>query len=52
MQRPESVQLLAAMGVERAPGSFGGDPESFGKVLQAERAKWAPVVKASGAKVD
>ncbi|HWL28073.1 MAG TPA: tripartite tricarboxylate transporter substrate binding protein [Burkholderiaceae bacterium] len=52
LQRPESGQLLAAMGVERAPGSFGGDPESFGKVLQAERAKWAPVVKASGAKVD
>lgn len=52
LQRPAVVQQLVAMGAERTPGSFGGDPESFSKVLREERAKWAPVVKASGATVD
>jgi tripartite-type tricarboxylate transporter receptor subunit TctC len=52
LQRPAVVQQLVAMGAERTPGSFGGDPESFAKVLREERAKWAPVVKASGATVD
>lgn len=52
LQRPAAVQQLVAMGAERTPGSFGGDAESFAKVLQEERTKWAPVVKASGATVD
>lgn len=52
LQRPAVVQQLVAMGAERTPGSFGGDSESFAKVLREERAKWAPVVKASGATVD
>lgn len=52
LQRPAAVQQLVAMGAERTPGSFGGDAESFARVLQEERAKWAPVVKASGATVD
>ncbi|MFT4267762.1 MAG: tripartite tricarboxylate transporter substrate binding protein [Xenophilus sp.] len=52
LQRPAVVQQLIAMGAERTPGSFGGDAESFAKVLREERAKWAPVVKASGATVD
>jgi tripartite-type tricarboxylate transporter receptor subunit TctC len=29
-----------------------GTPEDFGKVIKAETDKWAPVVKASGAKVE
>ena len=30
----------------------GGAPEKFGKHIRAELAKWAPVVKAAGFKVD
>jgi len=30
----------------------GNTPQEFGKLIEAEIAKWAPVVKASGAKVD
>lgn len=52
LQRPAVVQQLNAMGVERTPGSFGGDAEAFARVLREERAKWAPVIKASGATVD
>jgi tripartite-type tricarboxylate transporter receptor subunit TctC len=29
-----------------------GTPEDFGQVIKAETEKWAPVVKASGAKVE
>jgi tripartite-type tricarboxylate transporter receptor subunit TctC len=52
LQRPAVVQQLTAMGAERTPGSFGGDAESFARVLREERLKWAPVVKVSGATVD
>ncbi|RYH66995.1 MAG: tripartite tricarboxylate transporter substrate binding protein [Alcaligenaceae bacterium] len=52
LAQPDAVKQLTAMGVERAPGASGGDASSFGAILQAERAKWGPVVKASGAKVD
>ncbi len=30
----------------------GGTPESFGALMQAERARWQPVIKRSGAKLD
>ncbi|WP_256977272.1 Bug family tripartite tricarboxylate transporter substrate binding protein [Bordetella genomosp. 10] len=52
MQSPAATKQLLVMGVDRAPGTFGGDPGSFAALLREERAKWAPVVKASGAKVD
>ncbi|SOY77751.1 conserved exported hypothetical protein [Cupriavidus taiwanensis] len=50
--RPAVAQQLTAMGVERTAGSFGGNSESFGRLLREERAKWAPVIKTSGATVD
>lgn len=50
--RPEIEKQLASMGVERAPGTFGGDSASFEKLLRAERAKWAPVIKSAGIKID
>lgn len=52
LQSPAAVQKLITMGAERTPGSFGGDADSFARVLRDERSKWAPVVKASGATVD
>ncbi|MFC4277718.1 Bug family tripartite tricarboxylate transporter substrate binding protein [Achromobacter aloeverae] len=52
MQSPAVARQLLVMGVDRAPGTFGGDPASFAALLREERAKWAPVVKASGAQVD
>ncbi len=39
---------LAAQGADVA----GGTPEAFGKVIRADFAKWARVVKESGARVD
>jgi hypothetical protein len=32
--------------------SIAGTPEDFGKVIAAETEKWAPIIKASGAKVE
>ncbi|RYE40630.1 MAG: tripartite tricarboxylate transporter substrate binding protein [Hyphomicrobiales bacterium] len=52
LQSPSVIQKLVIMGAERTPGSFGGDADSFARVLREERTKWAPVVKASGATVD
>jgi tripartite-type tricarboxylate transporter receptor subunit TctC len=45
---PDAKEKLAAQGANVASGS----PEDFAKHIQAETAKWAKVVKESGAKVD
>ena len=45
---PELKSRLAAQGADIA----GGTPEAFAKVIRADFAKWAKVVKESGAKVD
>ena len=48
LQSPELVKTLNAQTAE----VVGGSPEAFGKVIRADYAKWAKVVKESGAKVD
>ena len=45
---PEGKEKLAAIGANAA----GGSPEDFARHIQTETAKWAKVVKESGAKVD
>jgi tripartite-type tricarboxylate transporter receptor subunit TctC len=42
---PEIKQFLFNQGLDVAPGT----PEEFGAYIKSERAKWAKVVKASGA---
>jgi len=48
VRTPDVVEKLAALGAE----PVGDSREQFGKYLQAEVAKWAKVVKLSGAKLD
>jgi tripartite-type tricarboxylate transporter receptor subunit TctC len=45
---PKMIQRLAELGGT----PLRGTPEDFGNVIKAETEKWAPVVKASGAKVE
>ncbi len=45
---PEIKQFLFNQGLDVAPGT----PEAFGAYIKSERAKWAKVVKASGAKAN
>lgn len=48
VQSPDIRAKLAARGAE----AVGDSPEQFGRYLEAEVAKWAKVVKASGAKLE
>jgi tripartite-type tricarboxylate transporter receptor subunit TctC len=45
---PEVRERLLAQGAEPSPGS----PEAFASFMQEEMAKWAPVVKQAGVKLD
>ena len=45
---PEFVKRMTDLGYNIIPGT----PEDMAKMLKAEVARWAPIVKASGAKVD
>ncbi len=45
---PDVKQFLFNQGLDAAPST----PEAFGAYIKSERAKWAKVVKASGAKAD
>jgi tripartite-type tricarboxylate transporter receptor subunit TctC len=45
---PEFVKRMTDLGYNIIPGS----PEDMAKMLKTEIARWAPIVKASGAKVD
>jgi tripartite-type tricarboxylate transporter receptor subunit TctC len=45
---PEVREKLLAQGAEPMPGT----PEAFGAFMQEEMAKWAPVVKQAGVKLD
>ena len=48
MQAGEMRERLAALGVQ----PLSSTPEKFGEFLKAEVAKWADVVKESGARAD
>jgi tripartite-type tricarboxylate transporter receptor subunit TctC len=48
MKSPDIQARLPAEGARFSPNT----PEQFGEFVKAEIAKWAPVVKASGARVD
>jgi tripartite-type tricarboxylate transporter receptor subunit TctC len=48
LQRSDVKDLLIARGAD--PG--GGTPDEFANIIKADFAKWAKVVKASGARVD
>jgi tripartite-type tricarboxylate transporter receptor subunit TctC len=45
---PEFIKRMTDLGYSIIPGT----PEDMGKMLDAELKRWAPIVKASGAKVD
>lgn len=48
LHMPDIKQFLFNQGLDVAPGT----PEEFGAYIKSERAKWAKVVKASGAKAN
>jgi tripartite-type tricarboxylate transporter receptor subunit TctC len=48
LEASEVRERLLAQGADPMPGS----PEAFASFMQAERAKWAPVVKQAGVKLD
>ena len=43
---PEIQEILFKQGLDAAPST----PEAFGAYIKSETAKWAKVIKASGAK--
>lgn len=45
---PAVKERLKAAGLE----PVGGSPEQFGKLIQDESIKWAPIIKRSGARID
>jgi tripartite-type tricarboxylate transporter receptor subunit TctC len=45
---PEFIKRMTDLGYNIIPGS----PEDMARMLKAELARWAPIVKASGAKID
>ena len=45
---PEFVKRMGDLGYNFIPGS----PEQMSELIKAEIARWTPIVKASGAKVD
>ena len=45
---PEMAKRMIELGFE----PVGGPPEKFGELIRAETAKWAPVVKKAGVRVD
>ena len=48
LQSADVKQKLAEQGAQ----SHGGTPDQFGALIKAEIARWAPVIKASGARLD
>jgi len=48
LKAPDVTERLATMGAQAAPTT----PEIFGRIVKSEIARWAPVVKASGAAVN
>jgi tripartite-type tricarboxylate transporter receptor subunit TctC len=46
---PTVLKRLQDAGVDPTPG---GTPEKLAEFIKAELAKWAPIIKASGAQVD
>jgi tripartite-type tricarboxylate transporter receptor subunit TctC len=45
---PKTKELLFTLGSEGG----GGTPEEFGALIRKDSAKWAEVIKRSGAKID
>jgi tripartite-type tricarboxylate transporter receptor subunit TctC len=48
LKMPDVKERLESVGFE----IVGSTPEAFGAYIKSEIVKWAPVVKASGAKAD
>jgi tripartite-type tricarboxylate transporter receptor subunit TctC len=48
LKAPDVAERLAAMGAQAAPTT----PAEFGRIVRSEIARWAPVVKASGATIN
>jgi len=48
LKKPDRVEELRYIGAQPMPGS----PEVFGKFTVAERARWIPLAKSLGVKVD
>jgi tripartite-type tricarboxylate transporter receptor subunit TctC len=49
VRQPQAVERLASVGMEVQPSA---SPEEFARFIREDMAKWPPVVKSAGAKVD